>query len=209
MKEKSTPRKAPAAWVALVIILLGLILFMTAAAGGLPIDDPPLRLIDNRWKLALSAAGLLLMAIGILMLTGERERIQAKPTILDPDNDLNLHINMDQPHRFQRYLQVYGGYSKKPPEGSLRLFTVTEAGRFWPQTIAKVDAMNGRWHGEVDLGPGPYYSIYVVVALVDLPAIALWNYYFKVGDLTGWEAIDGPFSSFAIECDRFLVEGLL
>jgi hypothetical protein len=61
----------------------------------------------------------------------------------------------------------------------------------------------------VDLGPGPYYSVYVVVAFVDAAGAALWDYFYQVGGQTNWEPVVGEFNDVAVECDRFLVEGVI
>ena len=48
--------------------------------------------------------------------------------------------------------------------------------------------------------------MFIVAALVDQSGSALWDYYYKVGEKTVWTQIDGPFSAYAVECDRVLVE---
>jgi hypothetical protein len=153
--------------------------------------------------------GLALVAIGVLLLADERT-VGAEPRAgRDVKGTADYRVKMMRPVRFHRQMVVEGGYLNRPPEGSLRLFTVMEDGRFRPQSIAVFDDVNRRWSGKVDLGPGPYYSVYVVVAFVDAAGIALWDYFYQVGQETNWEPVVGSFADYAVTCDRFLVEGAI
>ena len=196
-------------WVPVGGILGGVVLFLFAASGGFAVGGLALTVEDIAWKLLLSAAGLALVAIGVLLLADERNRGVEPPKGRAVKGTADCQIKMLRPRRYQRHMQVEGGYLNQPPEGSLRLFTVMEDGRFRPQSIAEFDVMNRRWSGKVDLGPGPYYSVYVVVAFVGSTGTALWDYYFQVGRETNWEPIVGAFADYATECGRFLVEGLI
>jgi hypothetical protein len=196
-------------WVPLSLIGGGFLLFLFAASGGISFAGLPLRIEDNIWMLGLSGAGLALVAVGVLLLADERTRAAELPAGRGGEGTADCQVKMMQPVRFQRQMVVEGGYLNKPPEGSLRLFTVMEDGRFRPQSIAAFDEVNRRWSGKVDLGPGPYYSVYVVVAFVDARGIALWDYFYQVGRETNWELVVGSFADYAVTCDRFLVEGAI
>jgi hypothetical protein len=196
-------------WVPVSVIGGGFLLFLFAASGGISFAGLPLRIEDNIWKLILSGAGLVLVAIGVLLLADERTRGAEPPVGRAVKGTADCQIRILRPARYHRQMVVEGGYLNRPPEGSLRLFTVMEDGRFMPQSIAEFDEVNKRWSGKVDLGPGPYYSVYVAVAFVGSTGMALWDYYFQVGRQTNWEPIAGPFADYATECDRFLVEGVI
>jgi hypothetical protein len=196
-------------WVPVSVIGGGFLLFLFAAAGGISIAGLPLQIEDNIWKLVLSGAGLALVAVGVLLLADVRNREAAPRARKGVNGSSDCQIKMMRPRRYQRHMQVEGMYLNRPPEGSLRLFTVMEDGRFRPQSIAAFDEVNRRWSGKVDLGPGPYYSVYVVVAFVDAAGIALWDYFYQVGRETNWEPVVGSFADYAVTCDRFLVEGAI
>ena len=194
-------------WLPLALAAGGVVLFLIAAAGGLPVGG--LRIEDNGWRLALSGVGIALVAFGVLRLADARSGSVEPRTNGGDVGTGGCQIEMLRPRRYQRRMRIEGGYLNEPPEGSLRLFTVNEDGRFRPQSIVTFDAANRRWSGGVDLGPGRYYSVYVVVAFVDTSGRALWDYYYQVGRETGWEPIAGRFADYARECDRFLVEGVI
>lgn len=208
MSRGPAKRKRPL-WVPLGAMAVGLLLFLFAAAGGVETDLLPLRIEARSWQLLLSGVGIGLIALGVLLLADEREgqeRRQARKTTFER---ADYQIKMKRPRRFHRKMTIYGEYVKQPPQGSLRLFTVKEDGRFRPQSMVTFDEKARRWSGRVDLGPGPYYSVYVVAALVDGPGLALWEYFYQVGQKTEWEPVDGGFRDYAVECDRFLVEGVI
>jgi hypothetical protein len=190
-------------------MIFGGMLFLFAAAGGIQIGGLSLKLNSSGSQLLLSAMGLLIMASGVLLLADRGKASVEVPRPQQAKNLGDLRIKMLRPIRFQRYMQVEGGCLNLPAEGTLRLFTVHDDGRFRPQSIAQFDQRSRRWSAEVDLGPGPYYSVYVVAALVEKPGISLWDYFFQVGAQTEWELVAGGFGEYAVECDRFLVEGVI
>ena len=201
-------RKRPL-WQPLGIMIGGLLLFLFAASGGGMLGALSLRIEERSWQLLLAAIGIGLVAMGVLLLAdnGSQEAVPARRKVVG--NTADFQIKMLRPARFRRHMQVKGGYLNMPPEGSLRLFTVTEDGRFRPQSVVTFDELKRRWSGKVDLGPGPYYSVYVVAAFVDEAGIVLWDYYYQVGEKSDWEPIGGRFRNCAVECDRFLVEGVI
>jgi len=201
-------RKRPL-WVPLGTMAMGLLLFLVAAAGGVGIDLMPLNMEARSWQLLLSGIGIGLLALGVLLLADERDGRGGRRAGKTTFDRAGYQIKMGRPRRFHQKMTIYGEYLNRPPEGSLRLFTVKEDGRFRPQSIVTYDEKAGRWSGRVDLGPGPYYSVYVVAALVDEPGKVLWEYFHQVGPQTEWEPIDGSFGDYAFECDRFLVEGVI
>lgn len=55
----------------LFVIIIGLVIFIIGAAGGLPVGNPPLQVTDVAWRIALGVIGILLLLIGILLLIKE------------------------------------------------------------------------------------------------------------------------------------------
>jgi hypothetical protein len=206
--DGSSGRKRPL-WVPLGPILGGVLLFLFAASGGFVVGGVGLTIEGNAWKLLLSAVGVGLMAAGVLMLADEENEGAAPRARKGAVGTADWRIKIIRPVRFQRQMRVEGGYLNRPPDGMLRLFTVMEDGRFRPQSVVTFDEANRRWSGKVDLGAGPYYSVYVVAAFVDAAGLALWDYYYQVGRETNWEPVVGSFGEYALECDRFLVEGVI
>jgi hypoxanthine phosphoribosyltransferase len=50
----------------LAIVVIGVLLFVIGAAGGLPVGDPPLQVGDPAWRIGLAAMGILLAGVGVL-----------------------------------------------------------------------------------------------------------------------------------------------
>ena len=50
----------------LAIVVIGAMLCIIGAAGGLPVGDPPLQVGDPAWRIGLAAMGMLLVGVGVL-----------------------------------------------------------------------------------------------------------------------------------------------
>jgi hypothetical protein len=70
MPDKSTVEKlldrAP-----LAVVIIGVVVFIIGAAGGLPVGNPPLQITDVYWRIALGAMGVILSGIGLRLLASE------------------------------------------------------------------------------------------------------------------------------------------
>jgi hypothetical protein len=55
----------------LALILIGVLIFIMGAAGGLPIGNPPLTVSDSGWRIGLGIVGVVLFVIGIMFLWKE------------------------------------------------------------------------------------------------------------------------------------------
>jgi VIT1/CCC1 family predicted Fe2+/Mn2+ transporter len=49
----------------LAVILVGVVVFIVAAGGGLPIGNPPIQIIDPAWKIGLGLLGGMLVIVGL------------------------------------------------------------------------------------------------------------------------------------------------
>lgn len=56
----------------LAIILVGVIVFILAAVGGLPIGNPPIQILDPTWKNGLGLLGVALILVGLALVIRER-----------------------------------------------------------------------------------------------------------------------------------------
>lgn len=56
----------------LAVILIGVVVFILAAAGGLPVGNPPIQIIDPTWKYGLGILGVILILVGLVLLIRER-----------------------------------------------------------------------------------------------------------------------------------------
>ena len=190
----------------LAVIVIGVLVFIIGAAGGLPIGNPPLQVTDFAWRVGLGAMGLILVAAGLLLLSREDE-----PSISSgyKATASKYGIKIESPRegaQVNEFVDVAGSYTVKPPDNTLRLFTVMpDGGSFWPQAIVQFDA-DKKWHGKVRLSDAPRYAMWIVAAIVDVPGQVLWDYYYKVGEKTNWSPIEGPFSSYAFGCAKVWVE---
>ena len=55
----------------LAVIIIGVTVFLIGAVGEVPVGNPPLRVPDVGWRIALGAMGAILVVSGILLLVGE------------------------------------------------------------------------------------------------------------------------------------------
>ncbi len=191
----------------LAVIVIGVIVFVIGAAGGLPIGNPPLLVTDFAWRIGLGVMGLILVAAGLLLLSREDGSFMSGgPKV----NASKYGIKIESPRegaQVGEFVDISGSYTVKPPNNTLRLFTVApDSGWFWPQVVAQFDVIEKKWHGKVRLSDAPRYAMIIVAAIVDASGQVLWDYYYKVGAQTNWRPIDGPFSSYAFECSRVWVE---
>lgn len=191
----------------LAVIVIGVLVFIIGAAGGLPLGNPPLQVTDFAWRVGLGAMGLILVAAGLLLLSREDGFLVTR----SPKAGASRYgIRIESPREgahVGEFVDVFGSYAVRPPDNTLRLFTIVpDGGWFWPQAIAQVDAIEKKWHAKIKLSDAPRYAMFIAAAIVDGPGQALWDYYYKLGEKTGWTPIDGPFSSYAFECARVWVE---
>jgi hypothetical protein len=72
----------------LAIVVIGVIVFIIGAAGGLPIGTPPLQVSDLAWRIGLAAMGLILCISGLFFITAEnRHTKQSSNTISQLKSD--------------------------------------------------------------------------------------------------------------------------
>jgi hypothetical protein len=57
----------------LAVVVIGVIVFIIGAAGGLPIGSPSLQIVDPYWRIALGVMGVVLLAAGIILLARKSE----------------------------------------------------------------------------------------------------------------------------------------
>ena len=190
----------------LAVIVIGVVVFIIGAAGGLPTGNPPLQVTDFTWRIGLGLIGLILVLVGLLLIVREEQPSISK-------NPKVYGVKIESPTNMAQVSEtiaiVSGRYSTKPPDGTLRLFTVTtpDDKSFWPQEIVKnFDDAKKKWSARVHLGGNPRYSMFIVVALVGQASQKFWDYYYKVGEKTNWTPIDGPLPKDVGECDRVWVE---
>ena len=190
----------------LAVIVIGVLVFIIGAAGGLPIGNPPLQVTDFAWRVGLGAMGLILVAAGLLLLSHEDGLVLSSGQKATASK---YGIKIESPRegaQVNEFVDIAGSYTVKPPDNALRLFTVMpDGGSFRPQAIVQFDA-DKKWHGKVRLSDAPRYAMFIVAAIVDAPGQVLWDYYYRVGEMTKWSPIEGPFSAYAFECAKVWVE---
>jgi hypothetical protein len=75
----------------LAVIVIGVIVVVIGAAGGLPVGNPPLQIADPAWRLGLGIMGGILAIAGLLLQFREPSR---KPQAFSPDKDAS-HLDKD------------------------------------------------------------------------------------------------------------------
>lgn len=107
--------------VPLALIILGVIVFITGAAGGLPIGNPPLQIVDAGWRLGLGVFGFVLTALGIVLLLYEDDSFKKKNRIkkMKPREKVDLFITSpmsaykDSPDSYEKnYKEMMDAISK-------------------------------------------------------------------------------------------------
>ncbi len=161
------------------------------------LQDQPLLLFVLATVIVLAASGPLanIWLIGLLALLTAAGMLAWVFLEVRKSSYINLSkrygITIDEPigdcHEEKNI--VRGRYVKKPPDNSLRLFTVSmDGGRCWLQSVAKITG-DGRWEGDVYLGGSkPNYEIKIVAAIVGPSTQMWWNYYRQVSDVMRKEA---------------------
>ena len=186
----------------LAVIVIGVILFVIGAAGGWP--SPSLQVNEMGWRVALGAMGVVVAGIGGLLLRRETRAIPRGSSEVYLASDYGIKIEMPRNGaELGGRPEVSGSYTKKPPDGALRLFVVVSDGSyFWPQEVVKqFDTKNKKWYARIYLGGSPSYGAVIIAAIVGQSSQILWDYYYKVGPQTGWSPIDG-WPADVIECDK-------
>jgi hypothetical protein len=119
---------------------------------------------------------------------------------------LDYGIKIETPQageELRENVEVMGSYIQQPPDGTLRLFTVSSDGRFWPQKIVRFDMSKHKWYGSVSLGGDRAYGMKIAVAIVGQPTRILWDYYYKVIlKKNGSVSIEGWHPDDAVICDE-------
>ena len=139
----------------LAVIVIGVLVFIIGAAGGLPIGNPPLQVTDFAWRVGLGIMGLILVAAGLLLLSHEDGFLISRGRKATPSK---YGVRIESPRegaQVNEFVDIAGSYAVKPPDNALRLFTVMpDGGSFWPQAIVQFDA-DKKWHGKVRLSDAP------------------------------------------------------
>src|SRR6185503_2621682 len=117
----------------LAIVIIGVLVFIIGAAGGLPVGNPPLQVVDFVWRIGLGAMGLILTTAGLLLLVREGKIINSDPPvehygikIVSPKSGAQL--NGDR-HDFS------GIYKVKPRDKFVVFFEIhTDNYHYWPKS---------------------------------------------------------------------------
>jgi hypothetical protein len=193
----------------LAVTVVGVVVFLAAAAGGLPVGEPPLAVASVAWRIALALLGTALVAAGVLLML---PRYQTRAA--DVVAEARRHgIRIDTPRPMSQiptaHLTITGSYAVRPPASALRLFTMTTPdGRLvQPQAIVETfDEERRLWSADIHLPDPPRYSVFIVAALVGKTGEKLWDYYYKVVATGPPVLLDGPLPPDIAECQRIWVE---
>lgn len=169
----------------LAFVILGSILFIVGAAGGA--QYLKVQVNEMGWRIALAAMGVVLCAVGSLVLWREK-------TITPSIKHSDFGIRIDNPKTGEEVgemADVRGSYSKEPPEGALRLFVLSNDERnIWPQeSVRTFNKKEKRWSGRVHIGGPPNHTKVIRAAIIGQPSRIMCDYYHEVGEKTNWQPI--------------------
>jgi hypothetical protein len=195
----------------LAVTVMGVVVFLAAAAGGLPVGEPPLAVASVAWRIALALLGTGLAVAGVLLMLPESQTRAAGHDFTAEVERYSIRIDSPRPMSQipTAYLTITGSYAVRPPASALRLFTLsTPDGKLvQPQAIVETfDEERRLWSADVHLPDPPRYSVFIVAALVGKTGEKLWDYYFKVGATGAAVLLDGPLPPDIVECQRIWVE---
>ena len=186
------------------LILIGVFLFLTGAAGGW--QSLSLEINAVGWQIAVAALGILIISIGGILLWSERATSNYRQVasnkygirITSPDNDTKVPT---VPYSFT----ISGSYKKSFPDKLALQIFVLHGSEYW--TAPKPEELQVKrdtWSTEVYIGgkPGPRI---IIVALVK-PTIQdlCRNYWINGNKKNVWQSIKAP-NDDIIECDRVIV----
>jgi hypothetical protein len=173
---------------ALLLVLLGGILFILAAAGGVSTGTASLPIADPTWRIAVAVMAIAILLAGMYLQLWQPERATAKAT-----EDYGIKITQPDPRNEERVIVPFtlrGTYVTKPPDGTLRLFAVAaDNSAYWPrpETIEPVPYTKNEWTCEIRTTTPPGNRYTIAVAAVDETGHALADYYFKVDNVRARE----------------------
>jgi hypothetical protein len=174
----------------LAILVIGVILFVIAAAGGWP--NPPLPVHDWRWQIALGVMGVLTAGFGGLSYWRERTRKT------DEDSHETYGIEITSPSNGETVAEnfiVEGKYDVKPPDGAdvVVLEVSPKSGLYYPKTNKVFfDEKRKTWKtASISIALRQYRSgERRLVAATMRKDNALWEYFYQVGNLIRRQLVD-------------------
>lgn len=211
---KTTLIKRPS----LVLIVIGVLVFLIGAAGGLSLVGKfLLPAIDNYGRIALCSLGSILLIVGIILLVREQRHVNGIAELKTAARSYGIKIDSHRDGTQVRtdLVDITGSYRVKPEDGViLQLFTIkTDDSGFWPHpnTEIRFDNEKKQWYGTVSLGAnGSGYSMFIAAALVTKSTQYLCNYYKQVGEMIGSPPpVNGSFEDYAVVCHKVLVERVI
>jgi protein-S-isoprenylcysteine O-methyltransferase Ste14 len=101
----------------LAITVMGVVVFLAAAAGGLPVSEPPLAVASSGWRIVLALLGAGLVSAGILLLLAGSGTGRAGRDVTT--NAGRYGIRIDRPRPMEQIatanVVVIGSYAVRPP----------------------------------------------------------------------------------------------
>ena len=189
----------------LAVVIVGVVVFIIGAAGGLSISGLNLQVSDLTWRVALGVLGSIITVSGLLLFWLDASKNKAHLSrnkygirIKSPSRDHTEHSDA---------VKLVGGYKVKPPSQSLRLLIASEdKTQYWPhRIIEQFDEGEKEWFASASLEQpksGEKYGVLIILALVGPTGKALWDYYYKIGQKHRvWEPLY-PLPPDVIECDE-------
>lgn len=140
----------------LAIVVIGAILCVIGAAGGLPVGNPPLQVGDPAWRVGLAAVGILLVGVGILSMLRTSDDAPHWVSSRRLEEQIEAVGKESIPINIQRsvsYSQLYKGLE--------RINGILDETRFKPEVIICVHYM-GTAFGAI-LGHIMFKPIYTAV----------------------------------------------
>ena len=171
------------------VVVLGLALFLIAAASGVPYFQ--LQINELYWRLALAILALFVVIGGALLFWTKGsdeapvvEKCNFKITSVDHNGEIELHGTHEQPGQ-KNYYDLRGSYDHKPPAGySVGIAELQDPGantRYRLRKIVTIDDDHTWRVRDVWGGDKPGLELTIAVIIFGRGGKALWDYWEKVG----------------------------
>lgn len=95
----------------LAIVIIGVFVFIIGGAGGLPVGNPPLQIVDATWRIGLGILGILLATAGMLLQFREATK-RVLGSVDDAGGSITAERQKYQVHRYSGTWIVQNSFSR-------------------------------------------------------------------------------------------------
>jgi hypothetical protein len=174
----------------LVLVILGVVVVVVGAAGGVPFTQ--LIIAQIEWRIGLAILGVAVAAGGGLLLYSGQTGKRAKPTkcnfkITNVEHNGAVQLRESDTRKNKNYYDLHGRYDKKPPDGYSVAIIEFDPGTDTNYRLRKKAAVydDNTWQARDIYARQSGIRLEIAVVYVSASGDALWQYYDKVRKRNG------------------------